>query len=97
MTKQAVLEQLNKNLLTIQKRFGVRHLSIFGTVARDQTQPQSDVDILVSFEKPASFDTFMDLKFYLEDLFAASVDLVTEKAMRPEIRDSIEKELINVA
>lgn len=96
MTKQTILELLNKNLDTIRTRFGVRHLSIFGSVARDEALAGSDVDILVSFEK-ASFDSFMDLKFYLEDLFAAPVDLVTDKAMRPEIRSSIEKELVNVA
>lgn len=97
MTKNAVLERLYKNLKFIRSRFGVKHLSIFGSIARDQAREKSDVDILVSFEKKASFDAFMDLKFYLEELLSTSVDLVTEKAMRPEIRSSIEKELINVA
>jgi predicted nucleotidyltransferase len=97
MTKQTILELLNKNLDSIRNQFGVRHLSIFGSVARDEAKVGSDVDVLVSFEHKASFDAFMDLKFYLEELFAVPVDLVTDKAMRPEIRSSIEKELINVA
>jgi len=97
MTKKAVLDRLYKNVDFIRSQFGVRHLSVFGSVARDQAKAESDVDILVSFEKKASFDAFMDLKFYLEEILSISVDLVTEKAMRPEIRSSVEKELINVA
>jgi predicted nucleotidyltransferase len=97
MNKQAIIKRLCGNLEYIKTRFDVRELSIFGSVARGQAGAESDVDILVSFESKASFDKFMDLKFYLEELLANSVDLVTDNALRPQIRSSIEKELINVA
>ena len=59
---------------------------MFGSVARDEASPSSDVDVLVEFSGEASFDQFMDLTCYLEDLFGRSVDLVTTKALRPELR-----------
>jgi hypothetical protein len=57
----------------------------------------SDVDVLVEFDGPATFDHYMDLKFFLENLFGTRVDLVTREAVKPRMRPSIEKELIHVA
>ena len=53
--------------------------------------------MLVEFNQKATFDLFMDLKFYLEELLGTKVDLVTEKAIRPQIKKEIERELINVS
>ena len=77
--------------------FGVRRLALFGSAARDELNEASDVDILVEFAGPATFRKYMDLKFYLEDLLGRPVDLVTEKALRKELRPYVEKELIRVA
>jgi predicted nucleotidyltransferase len=55
------------------------------------------VDVLVSFEGPADFDRFMELKFYLEDVLGRPVDLVTHPALRPELRARIEREATRVA
>jgi len=81
----------------IRRRFFVKTLAIFGSVTRDEAHCKSDVDILVLFDRKASFDLFMDLKFYLEDLLGTPVDLVTDKALRPQVRRAIEQELIHVA
>ena len=97
MDKQTVLTRLKEDFLQIQRRFLVKRLSVFGSVARGQGDDSSDVDVLVSFEQKASFDLFMDLKFYLEDLLGTGVDLVTDKAIRPQVRRAIEGELIDVA
>jgi len=97
MDKQAVLKRLSGKIEEIHKRFSVRTLSIFGSAARGEMADGSDIDILVAFDQKASFDLFMDLKFYLEDLLETPVDLVTDKALRPQIRQAIEEELINVA
>lgn len=97
MDKQTVLERLEANAEQIRQRFSVRALSVFGSVARDAGGDTSDVDVLVAFEQKASFDGFMDLKFYLEDLLGTAVDLVTEKALRPQMRQRIKQELIRVA
>jgi hypothetical protein len=78
------------------KRFGVKSLALFGSVARGEARRDSDVDILVEFEGPATFDQYMDLKFWLEDLFGCPVDLVTRKALKPRLRPYVEKEAVYV-
>lgn len=71
-----------------ERRYGVRHLAIFGSAARGDARPDSDVDVLVEFEHP-SFDAYMDLKFSLEDLTGRRVDLVIVSTLKPRIRDRI--------
>ena len=97
MEKTKVLAKLHARLGEIRQRFCVKSLAIFGSVARGKTKETSDIDILVQFTCPATFDLFMDLKFYLEELLGMPVDLVTDQALRPQIRKAIEEELINVA
>ena len=97
MNKQFVLTQLTDCMEEIRQRFSVKKLSIFGSVARGEASDSSDVDVLVVFDRPANFDMFMDLKFYLEELLGMGVDLVTDKALRPQIRRAIEQEMVDVA
>lgn len=78
-------------------RMGVAELRVFGSVARGTTMPDSDVDVLVRFSGRSTFDRYMDLKSYLERLLDRPVDLVTERALRPELREAIEQEAIRVA
>ncbi|MBN1609410.1 MAG: nucleotidyltransferase family protein [Polyangiaceae bacterium] len=75
------------------EQLGVASLSLFGSVARGDARADSDVDLLVRFDGPATFDRFMDLKLFLEDVLQVRVDLVTEKAMRAQV----EGELMRVA
>jgi len=89
--------QLLKNSRKELDKFSVKTLSVFGSVARNEANPGSDVDILVGFHGPATFDGYMDLKFFLEDLFGCPVDLVTEKALKPRLRSHVEKEMVRVA
>jgi len=77
-------------------RFGVKSLALFGSMVRDEAQPTSDVDLLVEFEGQATFDRYMDLKFYLEQLLECRVDLVTRKALKPRMRPVVEKEALYV-
>ena len=79
------------------RRHGVRSLFLFGSVARDEAGPGSDVDLLVDFEAPPGFDRYMDLKFFLEDLLQTRVDLVMRGALRPRWRTRIEAEALRVA
>jgi uncharacterized protein len=95
--RQSVLESLKLHRPEINDRFAIKDLAIFGSIARDEAGADSDIDILVAFEGRADFDRFMELRFYLEDLLGARVDLVTQKAVRPPIRPNIEKDLIHVA
>ena len=79
------------------KRFGIHSLSIFGSVARDQAHTNSDVDILVDFEKPVGLFEFARLKMYLEEILERPVDLVTPEALRQELREDILREAIRAA
>ena len=76
---------------------GVSSLSLFGSVARGDATEASDVDLLVRFEGRTTFDRYMDLKLFLEDLLGRRVDLVTEQALREEVRAQVEQELLRVA
>ena len=76
---------------------GVKSLEIFGSTARGDARPDSDIDFLVEFQEPPSFDRYMDVKLYLEDLTGRRVDLVTRAALKPRLRPSIEAEAVRVA
>jgi len=97
MDQRTLLEHLSERLGEMRERFSVKTLWVFGSAVRDELTAESDIDILVDFEVKATFDLFMDLKFYLEDLLQRRVDLVTDKALREPIRKSIEQEIIRVA
>lgn len=77
-------------------RYGVTELALFGSIARDSARPDSDVDILVGFDGPATSSRYFGVQFYLEDLLGRPVDLVTTTALRPELRPFIEKEAARV-
>lgn len=97
MTKHEVLDRLTERAQDVRQRFAVKTLAVFGSVARGEGRAGSDVDVLVAFDGPADFDRFMDLKFFLEDILGVRVDLVTDKALRPQLRPAIEREAIHVA
>lgn len=96
MRKEQILALLAEHRADLD-RYGVKSLALFGSVARDEAAAKSDIDMLVEFEGPATFDGYMGLKFYLEDLLGQSVDLVTSKALRPQLRPWIEQDLVYVS
>lgn len=77
--------------------FGLSSLALFGSVARDEARPDSDVDLLATFESGVTSDRFFGAKFFLEDLLGKRIDLVTQDALRERVRQNIEPELIRVA
>jgi predicted nucleotidyltransferase len=97
MRKQAALKLLQKHKPEIFRRFAVHRLAVFGSTARDEAGDSSDVDVLVEFEGAPTFDRYMGLQAYLEGLLGTGIDLVTPAAIRPRMRKSIEKELVDVA
>jgi predicted nucleotidyltransferase len=74
--------------------FGVKSLALFGSVACGKETPESDVDILVEYQGSATFDRFMDTKYYLEELLGCEVDLVTLQAIKPRMKPYILQDLI---
>ncbi len=73
---------------------GVKSLDLFGSVARNEARPDSDVDFLVEFSIEASLFDLFRVQHYLEDLFGCAVDLGTEDALREHLREPVLKEAI---
>ena len=96
MRKQQILHKLTELKPELQSRFGVKRLALFGSMARDEAGTDSDVDILISFDGPATSQRYFGTQFFLEDELGCSVDLVTEKALRSELCLYIEQEAVNV-
>ena len=96
MTRDEVLKVLRAHKATLSQRFGVTDLVLFGSVARDQASEDSDIDILVRFDGPTTSKGYFGTQFYLEDLLGRSVDLVTQKALRAELRPYVERESVHV-
>ncbi len=89
LTYKTILTKLEENKATI-KKYGVKRIGLFGSYVRDEQKPMSDIDILVEFEKgKVTFDNYMDLKFFLEDLFQYKVDLVMKDTIKPDLKPYI--------
>ncbi len=82
-----ILDTLSEHRDAI-RAYGVRRLGLFGSHARDAAGSASDLDFVVDFEIK-SFDGYMDLKFFLEELFSSKVDLVLESTIKPRLREVI--------
>lgn len=77
-------------------RLGVRTLSLFGSVARNEAKEKSDIDVLIEFDSKMGFFVFVNLKNYLETLLNCEVDLVTRNALHPALKKKILNEAKNV-
>jgi len=96
MNRSRALELLTQSKPTLTARYGVTRLALFGSTARNDARVDSDIDILIAFDGPATSERYFGVQFYLEDLFGCKIDLVTEKALRVELRPFIEKEAVRV-
>jgi hypothetical protein len=76
------------------RAFGARRLGLFGSSARDEARPESDLDFVVQFDSK-TFDAYMGLKGFLEELFGCRVDLVVEEAIKPRLKETILREAIH--
>ena len=92
-----VMAKLRQEMDVLRERFDVDQLSVFGSVSRGESRPDSDLDVLVKFKTPMDFDRYMDLKFHLERLLSVRVDLVSDDAVREEIRPFVDREAIRVS
>ena len=96
MRKDEVLKLLAQHKPELARRFGITDLAMFGSTVRDTARPDSDVDVLVSFDGPATAKRYFGVQFYLEDLLGCPIDLVTDKALRPQLRPYIEASAVHV-
>ena len=92
MKRSQVIEILSERRSELARKYGVKSLALFGSVARDQTTPASDVDLLVEFDRPVGYFG-LD---HLEALLGCKVDLGTPDSLKPRIRERVMKECVLV-
>jgi uncharacterized protein len=97
MKRQEVLQILTGHKDELQDRFGVRSLSLFGSMARDEATETSDVDVLVEFARPTGYFGLIALQERLESLLHCRVDIGTLRSLKPRLRQRILGECIHVA
>ena len=95
LTFEEIINVINAHEFEL-KKFGVKKIGIFGSFVRGDATDDSDIDFLVELEHK-TFDNYMDLKFYLEDLFNRRIDLVLRDSLKPRLRVNIEKEVVYAA
>lgn len=76
------------------KEMGAQNLALFGSIVRGEAHSDSDIDVLVEFSGPVTFDRYMELKFFLEDLLGCKVDLVLRDTLKPRLRERILAEAV---
>lgn len=95
MGSKEIIECLTAQKIQLET-YGVSSLAVFGSVARGEERPNSDVDLLVEFSQTNGIFEFIRLKTYLEELLGRPVDLVTPDALKPQLRERILRESIRV-
>ena len=97
MKQELVLRILKEKHAELSEQFGVQALLLFGSVARDEASPESDVDLLVEFNRPVGYFGLFALQDYLEKLLGCPVDLGTPDSLKPYIRERVKGELLHVS
>ncbi len=96
MDRHTILQKLKENRDEL-RWMGVRSLAVFGSAVRDELRLDSDIDLLADLEPPYTFDRYIGVKFYLEDLLGRPVDLVLPDTLKERIRPEVEKEAVYVS
>lgn len=96
MKRDVVVQTLKRQHAELTGRFGVKSLLLFGSIARDEASPTSDVDLLVEFDRPVGYFGLFALQDYLEKLLGCPVDLGTPDSLKPYLRERVMRELIHV-
>ena len=96
MTDALILKDKRGEILGIATRHGARNIQVFGSLARGQSGPASDLDLLVQLEPGRSLLDIIAIKQDLEDLLGIHVDVVTEEALSPYIRDLVIDEALGL-
>ncbi|MCY3022186.1 MAG: nucleotidyltransferase family protein [Planctomycetota bacterium] len=90
------LETLHKQLPVLSERYGVASLGLFGSYVRHEARPNSDLDVLVRFQRTPRLLRFIELENYLTDLLGVRVDLVMAEALKPHIGRRVLDEVLPV-
>ncbi len=96
MTTDEILQHNREEIVRIAASHGGQNVRVFGSVARGQFGPDSDVDLLVKLDAGRSLLDLIAIKQDLEDLLGCAVDIVTEAALSPYIREQVLKETVSL-
>jgi hypothetical protein len=96
MTLKTIKEKISKNKRLLEEKYNVRSIGVFGSCVDDTLDKKGDIDILVEFSKTPDIFEFIKLEEFLSNLLGAKVDLVTKKALKPLIKESILKETLYI-
>ena len=91
-----LIEQLHSMLPELREQYGVASLAVFGSYARDEQTPASDLDVLVEFEAPVSLYRQVELQDLLSQRTGVKVDLVPRRVLRPHVGDRVVREAVPV-
>lgn len=91
---QEIQDIIQQHKLDLAEKYGVAEIGIFGSIVRGEARDNSDVDVLVEFDRPIGLLKFVNMERYLEGLIDAKVDLVMKKALKPRIGKHILEEVI---
>jgi uncharacterized protein len=94
--REHILERLSQEQTKLRRDFRVASLALFGSLARNEATDQSDVDLLVTFNRPAGYFALIGLQQYLESVFGRKVDIVTPGGLKPGMRERVLAEAIDV-
>jgi uncharacterized protein len=88
------LQILTQQKPSLLKTYRITEIGLFGSYARGEQRDDSDMDILIEYEKAPSLFTLVELRDYLSELFAMKVDVVTRNGLKPRIRERVLAEVI---
>ena len=87
---------INQNLEALRRKFGVKKIAIFCSMARGDNKKKSDIDIIVELDKPRGFFNFIELENHLSKILGKKVDLTTKNSLKPAVKKSVLKEAVYV-
>lgn len=95
-TLKKIKKILSEHKEELSKKYKIKEMGIFGSYVRGEQKKRSDIDILVEFEEVPDLLTFIEIERYLEGILAVKVDLVRKPSIRPELKDTILSEVIQI-
>ena len=96
MNLESIIRILKEHENVLKEKYGLKSIGIFGSYVRGEQRADSDLDVLVEFERTIDFFEFLDLEEYLSNLLKVKVDLVLKKTLKPGIAEKALKEVIYV-
>ncbi len=94
---EEIKEIIKNQKEVLERNFGVKTLGIFGSYVRQENKKESDLDVLIELKEDyKTFDNYMDIKFYLEEILNIKVDLITFEALKPRLKPYIMEEVVYV-